>query len=168
MLKYLLRTHLCNGAEAAPWAAPQVAPSLPSSAQSTQSLWKTEPYPTIQSFMNINLGLCWMAEGNSDPESANISVDLIANGSPGCSWEHQSLEGPPSPDAAQGPQHQHHPINWMHGTIWEQHTILVGNWGSEPAERLTRACLGSWPLNRRETASREFSGRADGSWGDQG
>lgn len=74
-----------------------------------------------------------------------VSTDLIANGSLGCSWEHRSLDGPRSPNAARRPQHQHQPINWVHGTVWEKHTILAGNRGSEPAERLTAACLGSWP-----------------------
>lgn len=124
VLKYLLRTHLCDGAEAVSGAAPQTTPSLPIPSQSTCSQWKAEPYPTIQSFMNVNSGLCWTAEGNGDPESGNISVDLIANGSLGCSWEHQSPNGPRSPSTARGPQHQHHPVNWGHGTVWEKHAIL--------------------------------------------
>lgn len=134
-------------------------PSLPSPSQSARSQWKAEPYPTIQSFTNINSGLCWMAEGNAGWESENISRDLIANDSPGCSWEHQHPDSPCSPGAAQGPQQQHHPIKWMHGTVWEKHTILVGNRGLEPVERLTPVCLGGWP---RPSIKQKGSGERGG------
>lgn len=62
---------------------------------------KAEPYPTNQSF---NLSFHWTAERNWDPKSGNIIMDLIANISPRCSWEHWSLDGSHSPDATQCPR----------------------------------------------------------------
>lgn len=47
VLKYLLRTHLCDGAEAVSGAAPQTTPSLPIPSQSTRSQWKAEPFKAL-------------------------------------------------------------------------------------------------------------------------